>query len=332
MSLQLKAVGRTDIGLVRSGNEDCLHIDRKNHVYAVLDGMGGHQAGEVASITASDIVHRAFSNMAAELLDDASLGIDLPLPPSGKLLLKSIRLANRAVFGRAQGNPSLSGMGTTIVATAFEADIMSIVHVGDSRAYRLTESGLEPLTHDHSWVAEIQAAHHLSEREAASFVGKNVITRALGVRGTVEVDFRNVKVKPGDQFILCSDGLCGFADDGEIFDAASEYRHNLTELVDSLIQLANDRGGSDNVTVIALQVVDIEASSLPELEVFTLREESEEISAAEDQWLTRIAESQTQPAPDIGVPKRGISKIALLVFFLLFIIVAVLVIWMLPGK
>lgn len=332
MSLQLKAVGRTDIGLVRSGNEDCLHIDRKNHVYAVFDGMGGHQAGEVASQTASDIVHRAFSNIAAELMDDASLGVDLPLPQSGKLLVKSVRLANRAVFGRAQGNPSLSGMGTTIVATAFEADIMSIVHVGDSRAYRLTESGLEPLTHDHSWVAEIQATHHLSEEEATSFVGKNVITRALGVRGTVEADFRVIKVKPGDQFILCSDGLCGFADDREIFDAAFEFRHNLTELVDSLIQLANDRGGSDNVTVVALQAIDVEASSLPELEVLTLREESEEISAAEDLWLTRIAEQQTQPHSDSFVPKRGANKLVMLVIFLLFIVVAALVICTLPGK
>ncbi|MEW5795168.1 MAG: Stp1/IreP family PP2C-type Ser/Thr phosphatase [Candidatus Zixiibacteriota bacterium] len=334
MSLQIKVVGRTDIGLVRPGNEDCLHLDERNHVYAVCDGMGGHQAGEVASMMASDIIHQAFTQFSSELLDYPLLSVGRTLPPSGDLLLKSIRLANRAVYNKAMSSPTLTGMGTTIVAAAFEADVMSVAHVGDSRAYRLGERALEPLTRDHSWVAEIQASHNMSEEEATSFVGKNVITRALGVRATVEADFRIIKVKPGDQFLLCSDGLCGYADDDEIFDVASRFRANLAEMIDALIQMANDRGGSDNVTVIALQVLGIRESPLPEVSVFTLKEETPETVAAEDRWLARLAEAAPERRPPQGgkLSKAGGSKIVLLLIFLVFAVAAVLIIWFLPQK
>ena len=334
VSLQVRVVGRTDVGLVRPGNEDCLHLDEKNHVYAVCDGMGGHQAGEVASMMASDVIHQAFSQFSSELLGYPALNLDRTLPPSGDLLLRAIRLANRAVFNKASSSPTLTGMGTTIVAVAFEADVMSIAHVGDSRVYRLTERALEPLTRDHSWVAEIQVSHNMSEEEATSFVGKNVITRALGVRATVEADFRIIKVKPGDQFILCSDGLCGYADDDEIFDVAARFRNDLTGLVDALIQMANDRGGSDNVTVIALQVGEVKESPLPEVEVFTLQEESQEAAAAEDRWLARLSEAvpERRPAPGKSASKSGRSKLILLLIFFVFAIAAAMIIWYLPQR
>ena len=332
MSLQIKAYGRSDIGLVRSGNEDCLHIDDAHNVYAVCDGMGGHQAGEVASMTASDILRKCFGYLAPELTNDPALKVSPTLPPSGELLAKSIRLANRAIHGRASTEPSLSGMGTTIVAAALEADVMTIAHVGDSRAYHLTERQLIPLTRDHSWVAEIQASHNLSEEEATSFVGKNVITRALGVRETVDVDCRVVKVKPGDQYLLCSDGLCGFADDDEIFDVARQFRGDLSRLVDSLIQLANDRGGSDNVTVTAIEIVNVQESPQPELEAFTLEQEQPDTQEAEDHWLTRLAETAPAEATPPVSPKPGANKLILLAVFALFLAVAVVVLWVLPGK
>jgi len=331
VSLKINAFGRSDVGLVRAGNEDCLHIDDAHHVYAVCDGMGGHQAGEVASMTASDIIRKSFGHLAQGLMNDSGLSIGRTLPPAGELLLKSVRLANRAIFTRAAGEQSLSGMGTTIVAAALEADIMSIAHVGDSRAYRLTERQLVPLTRDHSWVAEIQASHNLSEEEATSFVGRNVITRALGVREVVDVDCRIIKVRPGDQFILCSDGLCGFADDDEIFDVARQYRGDLSKIVDALIQLANDRGGSDNVTVAAFEIISAPESPLPELDTFTLEQENPEVLAAEDRWLTRLAEPDPKETPGAPATKKSTNKLILSVIFALFLVVAVLILWFLPS-
>jgi len=332
VALQIAVAGRSDIGLVRPGNEDCLHIDEKNQVYAVCDGMGGHQAGEVASLTASEVIHKSFSHFRDGLLNDPLIATGRSLLPNGEILLKAIRLANRAIYVKALGNPELTGMGTTIVATAFEADIMAVAHVGDSRAYRITDDGLEPLTRDHSWVAEIQTTHHISEKEATSVVGRNVITRALGVRNTVEIDFRTVKIRPGDQFLLCSDGLCGFADDDEIFDVVRDIRRDLTKLVDSLIQMANDRGGSDNVTVIALEIRQAPESPLPELDVFTLKEESAATGEAENQWLVQLSEIKIDKPLSQPPSGSGTNKLVLMSLVLAFLVVAVLVIWFLPGK
>jgi len=198
--LIVKAYGKTDIGLVRSGNEDNLLLDDDLAVYAVCDGMGGHQAGEVASMTAVDTIARVFSCHEQNILGDPRLDLGRTLPPRAELLVKAVRLANRAVFMHSAANPRLAGMGTTVVACALEADTMAVVHVGDSRAYRLGERELEPLTRDHSWVQEIQQTQNITAEEASSVVGKNIITRALGVRENVEADLRIIKVRPGDTF------------------------------------------------------------------------------------------------------------------------------------
>ena len=332
MPLQVKVVGKTDVGLIRPGNEDYLHLDEKSQVYAVCDGMGGHQAGEVASMTASATIRQAFSRFGSELLEDPALNIGRTLPPSGELLLKAIRLANRAIYNRALLDIELSGMGTTVVAVALEADIMSICHVGDSRAYRLRERDLEPLTRDHSWVAEIQASQNLSPEEANSVVGKNVITRALGVREAVEVDYRIIKVKPGDKFLLCSDGLCGFADDDEILEVAGKHLDDLNKLADALIQMANDRGGSDNVTVVAIEIAEVKPSPLPEVDVFTLAAETQDTLDAEDRWLDRLAELDAAEDETGSSDGRGVSKLVLLTIFLVFVAVAILIVWFLPDQ
>jgi serine/threonine protein phosphatase PrpC len=329
--LKVNVAGKTDKGLVRSGNEDFLHLDPENHVYAVCDGMGGHQAGEVASMLAADILKTVFTNFNKPLLDDPKLDIGKPLPASGELLAKAIRLANRAVYNAALEDPSRAGMGTTVVATAFEADFVSIAHVGDSRAYRLDENTLTPLTKDHSWIQEIQDSENISQNEASSFVGKNVITRALGVRANVEVDYRIVKVKPGDIFILCSDGLCGFADDNEIFEVARRSGRDIDKIVVDLVQMANDRGGQDNVTVIAIEVTDIFESPLPDVDVYTIREEDAEVLQAEDEWLAKIRafknnlpEKKKAPA---AKSESGGSKLTVTLIFLVFIIIAALIIY-----
>lgn len=329
MSLRVKVIGKTDKGLVRSGNEDYIHIDEDHHIYAVCDGMGGHQAGEVASMTASETILKAFAHFGDALSKDPGLSFGRTLPPNGDLLLRAIRLANRTIYSMALQDQALTGMGTTVVAVALEADIMSVAHVGDSRAYCLRERSLEPLTRDHSWVAEMQEKQNISLAEANSVIGKNVITRALGVRETVEIDYRIVKIAPGDLFILCSDGLCGFADDDEIFDVASKFRDDLKKLTENLVQMANDRGGSDNVSVVAIQIEEVSESPLPDLEVFTLKEEDQPTLEAEDAWVEKFAEMNTRIAEESSrSPARGISPLLLVAIFVLFALVAVLVIWM----
>ena len=320
-----KVAGKTNQGLVRPGNEDYLHLDEKNAVYAVCDGMGGHQAGEVASIAASEMIRTLlFDHFRNDLLNDSRLSLDRNLPPSGELLLKSIRLANREIYTKAATDPTLAGMGTTIVAVAFEGDVMSVAHVGDSRAYRLDAKKLQPLTKDHSWVSEMQQNHQLSEEEALLVVGKNVITRALGVRENVEIDYRLIKVKPGDIYILCSDGLSGFVDDEDIFAVANKARIDVKRIVDDLIQLANDRGGADNVTVVAIEVKQVDSPQIPEVEVFTLPEESQELLWAEDEWLTKVTAFKAERSQRQQKSQSGsfLSKFLLTVIFVIFVILA----------
>ena len=324
MPLIHKVVGKTDQGLVRLGNEDYLYLDEKNAVYAVCDGMGGHQAGEIASMTASETIRTLFDHFRNDLLNDSRLSLDRTLLPGGELLLKSIRLTNREIYTKAATDPALAGMGTTIVAVAFEGDVMSVAHVGDSRAYRLDAKKLQPLTKDHSWVSEMQQNHQLSEEEALSVVGKNVITRALGVRENVEIDYRLIKVKPGDIYILCSDGLSGFADDEDIFAVANKARSDLKRIVDDLVQLANDRGGADNVTVVVIEIKQVDSPQIPEVEVFTLPEESQELMAAEDEWLTKVTafkaeRSQRQQKSQAG---SSLNKFLLTVIFVVFVVLA----------
>ncbi len=327
--LKVKVVGKTDKGLVRSGNEDYLHLDETNHVYAVCDGMGGHQAGEVASMLASESIRTTFDGFQKPLLSATELDLGRSLPSSGELLIKSIRLANRAIYNMALLDDSKMGMGTTVVAAALEADIMSLAHVGDSRAYRVDKTELVPLTKDHSWIEELSAAQHLSKEEAGSMVGKNVITRALGVRENVEVDYRIVKMKPGDIFMMCSDGLCGFADDDEIFEVVNDCRDDISRMAGSLVQMANDRGGSDNVTIIVIEVKEIKESPLPDLDVFTQPSETDEELQAEDEWLEQFDKFQTDRESDV-VEENGESggnRFILLGIVAAFIIIAFLIIY-----
>jgi serine/threonine protein phosphatase PrpC len=328
MPLRIKAIGRSDRGLVRKGNEDFLLLDDANHLYLVCDGMGGHQAGEVASMTAADTIGRALSRFSAEIRRDAALKLERTLPDRGDLLVKAIRLANRAIQAKAKENSDLTGMGTTVVAAVIEADIMSIAHVGDSRIYRLNERTLEPLTTDHSWITEVQNTQNISREEASSFIGKNIITRALGVRPTVDIDYRVVKLRAGEVYILCTDGLCGFADDEEIFRVASECRADLNALVDNLIKMANDRGGSDNVTVVALQILEVMPSPLPELEPITLPSEPHSLLEIEDLWIQKFAQAvDTEPELERQTTPGKPNRLMLISLFVAFAIIAVLIVY-----
>ena len=318
-------------GLVRPGNEDYAHVDEEHAVFAVCDGMGGHQAGEVASMTASATLVDIYSYHASEFSSDSRLSYDRTLPASADLLVKGIRLANRAVFSAARADQSLAGMGTTIVAVTFDNEMLSVAHVGDSRAYRLEQKSLIPLTIDHSWVSEMQKVHNLSREEASSVVAKNIITRALGVKESVEVDYRLIKTKADEIYILCSDGLCGYADDDEIFQVARNHRDDLQKLVDDLVQMANDRGGSDNVTVVALQILESADSNLPEIDLTTIPGESHELLQYEDSLIVKIAEQRLLREQN-QVQAKQPNKFYLALIFAAFVALAGAVILISGGK
>lgn len=326
MALKLSYYGRTDQGLVRPANEDNLLLMPESNLFVVCDGMGGHSAGEVASRTAVGAISAAFNLESSELADDPLLNLEENLPPQADLLVKAIRLANRRIHNRGIIDENLSGMGTTIVGVAFSDKLVSITHVGDSRVYLFRNKALNALTSDHSWVAEVQAAGSVSEETASALVNKNIITRALGVKDTVEVDVRLEEINEGDLFMLCSDGLCGYSTDTEIERVIYNCKGDPEKSVNNLIQLANDRGGSDNVTVVCIKVESVdELGSFRAKLPATIPMENAATVEREDEWLETLAnrnrelleeqsgaEKKPQAAAETG-NSRGFMLLTLLI-------------------
>ncbi|MEZ5358235.1 MAG: Stp1/IreP family PP2C-type Ser/Thr phosphatase [Candidatus Zixiibacteriota bacterium] len=307
--MTLRAAGKTDIGLVRKLNEDSIKLVADRQLFIVCDGMGGHNAGEVASQTACEIIGSLYQHAFEEILKDDRLKLPRVFPPSTDVLIKSVRIANHWINKKSSENPSLSGMGTTVVAAAIEKDIITILHVGDSRIYRLANRRLHPLTIDHSWAAELEHSEHISAEEAKNLVNRNVITRALGVKQNVEIDVAVEKITENDIYILCSDGLCGFVDDGDIRDVAVSCKEDVHQIVDQLVQLANDRGGSDNVSVIAFKVDGkFEPSDYSELDTVTVNGEGNQYFEFEEEWAAKaeVASSQKKKDREVSEGKKGL--------------------------
>jgi protein phosphatase len=334
LTLRISAFGKSDVGLVRKGNEDNFRIINDKNLFIVCDGMGGHQAGEVASKEACDIIDYSFLTLESSLAADTELTLSAKFPPGGDLLVKAIRLANRGIYFRSRSRSDLNGMGTTVVALQIEKNIINIAHVGDSRAYRLTETGLVPLTTDHSWISELRQSGQYSEAEAAQIVGKNIITRALGVNERVEIDYRADIINPGDIFLLCTDGLCGYADDNDIFGVAKDCGNDLELIVENLIQLANDRGGQDNVTVIAVRIDETNGEdNLQSVKPVTVSVESEQALIRENQlidYLITSAEKTVKISEEPEVKTGG--RFPLIFIFAVFFVVAILIIYLSLGR
>jgi protein phosphatase len=232
---------RTDTGRQRSENEDALFV--RAPIFVVADGMGGAQAGEVASKAAAEAFDR-----------------DLPDAPPGPLLRETIEAANREIHQLAHADPSRAGMGTTITAAIVDAqrEEVGIGHVGDSRAYRLRAGRLERLTRDHSLVEEMRRKGQITDAQAEEHPQRSIITRALGPEPDVDVDVQTVPAAPGDVFLLCSDGLTTMVDEERIaavLSAAGSMREAVRELVDE----ANAAGGRDNITALAFRLEDTAA-------------------------------------------------------------------------
>jgi PPM family protein phosphatase len=242
------AAGLSDVGKQRVHNEDRFILLPEFSVYVVADGMGGHQSGEVAS-------RMAASSIAAYFRNGGLAGGGRR--PVVERLRAAVTQANARIFARADDSRIHRGMGTTVVAVAFSRDDaeLYVAHAGDSRCYRLRDGRLDQLTRDHSLVSDaLLERPDLSSTDLA-YLPKNVITRALGIGPTVDVDVRVERVRVGDVFLLCSDGLHGLVSDEEMTAILEEYPV-LTEACARLVEMANAAGGKDNITAVLLRIED----------------------------------------------------------------------------
>ncbi len=232
---------RTDTGRQRNANEDSYFV--RAPIFVVADGMGGAQAGEVASKAAAD-----------------AFDVDLPEGPPERVLRETILAANRRIHELARSDPSRAGMGTTLTAAivSAEREEVAIGHVGDSRAYRLRAGKLEQLTRDHSLVEEMRRKGQLTDAQAEDHPQRSIITRALGPEPEVEPDIQTVSAAPGDAFLICSDGLTTMLDEERIAKLLSGAT-NMTAAVKALVDEANRAGGRDNITALAFRLEDAAA-------------------------------------------------------------------------
>jgi protein phosphatase len=279
--MRLWAWGQSDPGKKRERNEDSYLVDPGLGVMAVADGMGGHQGGATASRMAVEVLARELAEARADF--DAAVGrrrelsvrtteqmIAVPdaaepaptepvrareaggasvvFSPALELMRNIVRRASSGIFEASFEKPELRGMGTTLTAVLVHAGKAHLVHAGDSRCYMFRDGQLRQLTDDHSWIAEQLRAGSISEAEAKASKFRHVITKSIGYEREIDADLKSVPVSPGDCFLLCSDGMSNYVEHGELerIIAMTWYRR----LPEQLIELANDRGGDDNITVV----------------------------------------------------------------------------------
>lgn len=240
------------MGTRRSNNEDAFGLHEDLGLFVVADGMGGHSCGEVASAMAVESIATFFRHAHVDEESTWPYAYDDAFSFTANKLRTAISVANEKIHAHAQDHPESRGMGTTVVATAVNESTLSIAYVGDSRAYLIRDGALDLLTSDHSWVNEQVKLGHLSGDEAARHPFRNVITKALGTRDEAQPDLRDLEIRPGDRVLLCTDGLNSMLDDATILATASSEPEP-SALCKKLVDLANEAGGEDNITVIVMK-------------------------------------------------------------------------------
>lgn len=249
----IEIVSQTDPGMVRSHNEDSVAQEQACGLVVLADGMGGYNAGEVASGIAVSVVATEISQRlqdASPTERDRETGEELGVT----LLRDNILKANASIFQAAQSQPQYAGMGTTIVSGLFYDNRLVVGHVGDSRMYRLRGEKLQTITRDHSLLQEQIDSGMISLEDARQSKNKNLVTRAVGIDAEVEPEIHVHDVRVGDIYLLCSDGLNDMVEDVDIQATLSAMQSNLPLATQQLIQMANDNGGRDNISVILVKV------------------------------------------------------------------------------
>ncbi len=249
----IRASAISDTGRVRRSNEDAFLSDVEMRLFAVADGMGGHNAGEVASRLALEALSGFIRRSAADTDFSWPYGLDGTLSYEGNRLRTAIHLANRRVFRAAETNDDYSGMGTTIVGMLVNGDHVAIGHVGDSRLYLLRGDTLEQITQDDSWAATVLAHNpRVNPRDVASHPMRNVLTNALGARELVDVHLAERALEPGDTMLLCSDGLHGTVEAAELQTILAR-QSDVEKAARDLVTSALDGGSRDNVTALVVR-------------------------------------------------------------------------------
>jgi PPM family protein phosphatase len=247
--------GGSDVGRQRAHNEDAILVDTDRKLVVLADGMGGYQAGEVASQLAVEVVRDESASTLAAEVDLGRIDPDTGISVAMRQLRGAIEKANNRICSVARGREELNGMGTTIVAAQFYGGRVGITHVGDSRCYRMREGLLEQLTRDHSYVQDQLEKGLISEDDARHSPQKNLITRALGIDAIAEADVQEFRTRPADVYLLCSDGLSDLVEI-EQMQATLNGAQTLDAQVKRLIEQANGNGGRDNISVILVRVGD----------------------------------------------------------------------------
>lgn len=235
--LAVKVAGKSDIGRKRQNNQDSFLVNEAWKLFSVADGMGGHSGGEVASAMAIRTLDKVFQEMKG--------------PAMAQKLVECFQLANRVIFEQSRSTPRLQGMGTTMTAAAVEGNLVHIAQVGDSRCYLYRGGSLFQITEDHSQVYELLKAGLISEDNLGA-VQRNVITRSVGYEEQVHVDVFTRVANSGDRYLICSDGLSGMVSSEQMAQILQNF--DVDDVVKNLVDLANQQGGEDNISVIVFEL------------------------------------------------------------------------------
>jgi PPM family protein phosphatase len=255
LSQALQSASLTDPGRVRDHNEDCIESRPEIGLYVLADGMGGYNAGEVASGMATSLIADGLIE-SWRPRDVSRLARDEAKSLSEKLILEQVVRANTAIFTTSQNNPECAGMGTTLVVCLFFDNFLTVAHIGDSRLYRLRGESMDQVTRDHSLLQEQLDSGLITPEEAKLSQNKNLVTKALGIDPTVEPEVHVYEADPDDTYLLCSDGLNDMVEDEEIRLTLITLKTNPSLTVQQLVQAANDNGGRDNVSAMLVRVAE----------------------------------------------------------------------------
>lgn len=257
--MEISCYARSDVGLIRKNNEDCILVDEELGIYLLADGMGGHSGGEVASKLALDEIYGFFdkNRKATEKEINAIREFSDNLPLPGRKLMCAIVCADEAILKKSRQDRSLAGMGTTVVSIHRAADAFYLSHVGDSRIYLLRKGVLKQMTKDHSFLnAELDKGLTTREQLKKSPFDKR-LTKALGHLNGASVDVKTTLPQKGDLFLLCSDGLTDMLYDDDILATINDNSGRLKEVGNKLVKMANVAGGVDNISIVLLRVEEL---------------------------------------------------------------------------
>ncbi len=316
--MEIVIAGATDCGTVRKTNEDFFYYSLEKRLVVVCDGMGGHQSGAVASRIAGETMRDVFFYPDLAELRFFCSDQQERMPEIALRLLAGARLANRRLFLMAEQEQNMRGMGTTLVAMAFNDTIACAVHIGDSRAYQLKQKALQQLTEDHSWVNELLQDREIRADEVQHFSKKNVLTRALGTHHATKIDLQWFPLNGAEKFLLCTDGLHNALPPEAILqNLQNNNEAALVQEVERLVQRAKQSNGSDNITAALAWVKPTRAITVRSRHVkMTLAEETEPLLAAEEKFIRRqyfgASEKKAPPNPAKRVAMRVFPLVAMI--------------------